>query len=200
MDEENTISILEKLQSFKPQSDTEIWERAVFLAVALGSLACDTLTGYVRFCLKDSDRESQFSLDDEIYQEVSKNLILVNIWLLYLESSQDNVQKPGWFLDFIFSAFTVADILVARPPVKEFFQLYPPELETEVLLQSLSMVICHRLKLGASRPEAALALGELIADSKRQRQELLSFALQQNLLTLDAWVAQMRPGSLPGQS
>ncbi len=57
------------------------------------------------------------------------------------------------------------------------------------------MNVCHKLALGSTRVDAALALGDIILEADVQRIELLKFSLCQSMLVLDAWVAEVKPGA-----
>lgn len=192
------IEGIDELEKFRPQSEQDAWERAVFFATASAALSSNILSSYIRYCLANESvgeaRESGFAMDDEAYSITTKEILTLSLWLVLCE--QCGPQIPDWFRSFVYLAFQVADQIGPTPTVKEVFASYSMEAGPVLATQNLSMIVCHRLGLGATRPEAALALADLILDCNGHRADLLKFALTQSIMALDAWVADMRPRAL----
>jgi hypothetical protein len=180
---------IEALDQFKPQSERDSLDRAIFFATATGALSANILTNYIRYCLAAHPDDQLFPTRERTFNRAAKEILTINIWLTLLESCGDVV--PEWYRTFTHSAFRAADELAKEPPVSDVFEFYPVEAGIIATLQTLSLNLCHKLDLGASRPEAVLALGDLIFESAIQRQGLLQFSLCQPLLTLDTWVADL---------
>ena len=191
MSELPEIDGIDELEKFRPQSDQDAWERAVFFATASAALSSNILSSYIRYCLANDPPESTFVLEDQTYTITTKEILTLNLWLVLCE--QCGPQVPDWFRDFIYLSFQVADEISSAPKVKEVFASYSMEAGPVMATQNLSMIVCHRLGLGATRPEAALALADLILDCSGHRLDLLKFALSQSIMALDAWVADMKP-------
>lgn len=179
------------IASLKPADDDQLWQRGVFLATAIASLSSNTLSSYIRYCLQATGDAESFQLDDLLYQTATKEILTLNLWLCLAEDYDSDM--PEWFNQFILSALTVADMLVSQPTNKQVLAMYPTEMGFQGMTQSLSLVLSHKLGLGSTRPEAALALGDLILECKERRQSLVLFALREAMMTLDVWVAEMKP-------
>jgi len=180
---------IEALEPFRPENDKDSLDRAIFFATATAALSANILTNYIRYCLAAQPDIRLFPTRERVFNRAAKEILTINIWLTLLESCGEVV--PEWFRVFSHGAFRAADELVKEPPVKDIFEFYPIDAGMIATLQTLSLNWCHKLDLGASRPEAVLALGDLIFDSAQQRQGLLQYSLCQPLITLDAWVADL---------
>jgi hypothetical protein len=132
---------------------------------------------------------SQFPTREKTFNQAAKEVLTINIWLTLLESCGDVV--PEWYRTFTHNAFRASDELAKEPSVADVFESYPVESGIIATLQTISLNLCHKLDLGATRPEAVLALGDLIFDSASQRLGLLEYSLCQPMLTLDTWVADL---------
>jgi hypothetical protein len=180
---------IEALDQFKPSSERDSLDRAIFFATATAALSANILTNYIRYCLAAQPDDALFPTREKVFNRAAKEILTINIWLTLLESCDEIV--PEWYREFTHSAFRASDELTTEPKVADIFEFYPIDAGIIATLQTLSLNLCHKLDLGASRPEAVLALGDLIFDSARQRQGLLQFSLCQPLLTLDTWVAEL---------
>jgi hypothetical protein len=185
----NNPPSIEALDQFKPQSERDSLDRAIFFATAMGALSANILTNYIRYCLAAHADEALFPTRERVFNRAAKEILTINIWLTLLESCGEVI--PEWYRNFTHSAFRAADELAKEPQVSDVFEFYPIDAGMIATLQTLSLNLCHKLDLGASRPEAVLALGDLIFDSAAQRQGLLQFSLCQPLITLDTWVADL---------
>jgi len=183
------IPTIEALDQFQPQDDRDSMERAIFFATATAALSANILTNYIRFCLVPMADENAFPTRERTFNRAAKEILTINIWLTLLESCGDVI--PEWYRTFIHNAFRASDELAKEPPVADIFEFYPIDAGMIATLQTLSLNLCHKLDLGATRPEAVLALGDLIFDSAERRQGLLKFSLCEPILTLDAWVADL---------
>ncbi len=196
-DEDIQPSLLDTLGSHKPVDDRDGWERAVFLATAMAALSSNILSSYIRYCL-DGGKEGSvvlpFEVADANYTQTTKEILTFNLWLVICEECGPEV--PPWFRDFIYTAFQVADQLSQEPSVKSIFEQYPLDHGPIAVSQALSMIVCHRLGLGATKAEAALALGDFILDCSARRQDLLKFSLTESIMALDAWIADMKPQAI----
>ena len=180
---------IDALDPFKPSDDRDNADRAIFFATATAALSANILTNYIRYCLSAQPDQSAFPTREKIFNAAAKEIMTINIWLTLLESCGEIV--PEWYRNFTHNAFRAADELAKEPAVADVFTNYPVEAGIIATLQTLSLNLCHKLDLGASRPEAVLALGDLIFDSAEQRQGLLQYSLCQPMLTLDTWVADL---------
>ncbi|MBU6453884.1 MAG: hypothetical protein KGS72_19045 [Cyanobacteria bacterium REEB67] len=180
---------IEALDHFQPNGDRDSLDRAIFFATATAALSANILTNYIRYCLATQPDDSSFPTREKTFNQAAKEILTINIWLTLLESCGEVV--PEWYRTFTHNAFRAADELAKEPAVSDVFETYPVEAGIIATLQTLSLNLCHKLDLGASRPEAVLALGDLIFDSAAQRIGLLEFSLRQPMLTLDTWVADL---------
>lgn len=185
---------IDELTKFRPQDDKDSWERAVFFATASAALSSNILSSYIRYCLANELTQKDFTMTDEVYGITTKEILTLNLWLVLCE--QCGPEVPEWFRSFIYLAFQVADQIGPEPKVKDVFASYSMESGPVLATQNLSMIVCHRLGLGSTRPDAALALADLILDCDKHRLDLLRFALGQSIMALDAWVADMKPQSI----
>ncbi|MBS1989072.1 MAG: hypothetical protein JSS83_01070 [Cyanobacteria bacterium SZAS LIN-3] len=181
--------IIESLEQFQPRDERDSLDRAIFFATATAALSANILTSYIKFCLVSFPDENVFPTRERTFNRAAKEILTINIWLTMLETCGDVI--PEWYRNFIHSAFRAADELAKEPPVADIFEFYPIDAGMIATLQTLSLNLCHKLDLGATRPEAVLALGDLMFDSADRRHGLLQFSLTQPLLTLDAWVADL---------
>jgi hypothetical protein len=180
---------IEALDPFQPSGERDSLDRAIFFATATAALSANILTNYIRYCLATQPDVSSFPTREKTFNQAAKEILTINIWLTLLESCGEVV--PEWYRTFTHNAFRAADELAKEPAVSDVFEAYPVEAGIIATLQTLSLNLCHKLDLGASRPEAVLALGDLIFDSAAQRIGLLEFSLRQPMLTLDTWVADL---------
>jgi hypothetical protein len=194
---QNTPNI-EALERFRPASDREALDRAIFFATATGALSANILTNYIHYCLAAMPEPSLFPTREKVFNRAAKEILTINIWLTLLESCGDIV--PEWYRQFIHTSFRAADELAKEPKVADIFEFYPIDAGIVAVLQTLSLTLCHRLDLGASRPEAVLALGDLISESASLRHGLLQYSLCQSLLTLDTWVADLSVEAFSGDT
>jgi len=194
LDDKILPTLLDTLESSKPVDDRDGWERAVFLATAMAALSSNILSSYIRYCLEGGKEGSvplPFEVADASYALTTKEILTFNLWLVICEEC--GAEVPPWFRDYIYTAFQVADQLSQEPTVKSIFEQYPMESGPIAVSQAMSMIVCHRLGLGATKAEAALALGDFILDCSGRRQDLLKFSLTESIMALDAWVADMKP-------
>lgn len=199
MDSDHNFSqnLVDQLESSKPRDEREGWERAVFLATAMAALSSNILSSYIRYCIDGAEEgsvQTPFQVADLDYTLTTKEILTLNLWMIICEECGPDV--PEWFRDYIYTAFQVADELCKEPAVKTVFEQYPMENGPIAVSQTLSMIVCHRLNLGATKPEAALALGDFILDCSNRRRDLLKFSLTESIMALDAWVADMKPQAI----
>ncbi len=180
---------IDALDQYRPANDRDSLNRAVFFATAMAALSANTLTSYIGFCLAAKPDAALFPTRERVFNRAAKEILTINIWLTLLESCGEVV--PDWFREFTHSAFRAADELAKEPKVADIFEFYPIDAGMIATLQTLSLNLCHKLDLGSSRPEAVLALADLIAESASLRHGLLQYSLCQTLDTLDAWVADL---------
>ena len=180
---------IEALDQFKPQSERDSLDRAIFFATATAALSANILTNYIRYCLAAHPDDALFPTREKVFNRAAKEILTINIWLTLLESCGEII--PEWYRNFTHSAFRAADELAKEPKVADIFEFYPIDAGMIATLQTLSLNLCHKLDLGDTRPEAVLALGDLIFESATQRQGLLQYSLCQPLITLDTWVADL---------
>lgn len=194
------ISLID-LEEFKPQTEEDSRERAIFYATAMAVLAGNILTSYINYCKSAVvfSPNGQFKpvetppISEELFKQIAKEVQTVSLWLAVCENSDDDI--PEWFKEFSYFSLRASDELIEAPLAKEVFELYPLDLGIIPTIQSLSMNVCHKLALGETRVDAALALGDIILEAARQRIELLKFSLSQSMLVLDTWVAEVKPGA-----
>lgn len=196
-DPELQHTLLSELELHKPTDERDGWERAVFLSTAMAALSSNILSSYIRYCLEGGEEGTvplPFEVADASYNLTTKEILTLNLWLIICE--QCGAEVPEWFRDYIYTTFQVADELCEEPSVKTIFEQYPMESGPIAVSQALSMIVCHRLGLGATKAEAALALGDFILDCNTRRQNLLKFSLTESIMALDAWVADMKPQAI----
>lgn len=177
------------LDFFEPKSSEEIIDRALFFATATGMHCTKQLREYVAHCDEfDSGEENHKSspalISKEEFAEAVKELMTVSIWMVTVER-QLKEDLPEWFKEFMAGSFNFADRLYPTPPAKDLLDKYHLIEENEILAQTISMNLCHKLRLGATAPDASLFLGQLLIDSQLSRQEILQFALTQTVDKLD---------------
>ncbi|HND08748.1 MAG TPA: hypothetical protein PKH78_15395 [Candidatus Obscuribacter sp.] len=192
---------LSDLEQFKPQDEQDSRERAIFYATATAVLAGNILTSYINYCKSAVvfSATGQFKpvetepITEEQFKRMAKEVQTISLWLTICENCGDEI--PDWFKEFSYNSLRASDELIDEPITRDIFQTYPLDLGLVPTVQTLSMNVCHKLALGSTRVDAALALGDIILEADVQRIELLKFSLCQSMLVLDAWVAEVKPGA-----
>lgn len=192
---------IQDLEKFKPVDERDSMERAIFFATAMAVLSGNILTTYISYCQSAVifDANGQFkqvqavAISEDNFKRAAKEVQTLSLWLTIGESC--GAEIPDWFREFTYQALRASDELIETPMTREIFETYPLEAGVVPTVQTLSLTLCHRLSLGQTRVDAALALGDMIFEADRQRIELLKFSLSQPLLVLDAWVAEVKPGA-----
>lgn len=172
----------------KPQSPKDEADRALFFATGLGFLCSKTLKNYVEHCEQGAPSGQKANLVPEEFNSAVKELLSISVWLTLFEHG-DGAQIE-WFKEFIIKTLAFADRLHPEPTSRSIMERY--EFGEGVLdtCQLASMNICHKLRLGATAPDAALFLGELMYRAAPDRDELLRFALTQTVDALDKRIQQ----------
>lgn len=190
-------NLLTELEPYQPSDERDGWERAVFLSTSMAALSSNILASYVRYCLDGAKANSvaePFAVVDADYTRTTKEILTLGLWLMICEECGPKV--PEWFQSYLYTAFQVADELCQEPTVTAIFETYPMDNGPIAVAQTLSMIVCHRLGLGATKAEAALALGDFILNCREKREDLLKFSLTESIMALDAWVADMKPQAI----
>jgi hypothetical protein len=167
----------------KPQTPRDEADRALFFATALGVHCSRTLKEYVEHCEQGVSGGYKSDLNSAEFNNSVKELLSISIWLTLFE--HDDGANVEWFKEFIIKSLNFADRLHPEPTSRSVMQSYDFGEGVMDTCQLASMNICHRLRLGATAPDAALHLGMLLMNAAPTRDELLRFSLTKTLDELD---------------
>lgn len=192
---------LDDLSQFQPADESDSRDRGIFYATAMAVLSGNILTSYINYCKSAVvfSANGQFrpvetpAISEDLFRHMAKEIQTISLWLTICENCGENI--PDWFKHFSYNSLRASDELIDVPLSRDIFAYYPLDMGLVPTVQSVSMNVCHKLSLGATRVDASLALGDIILDAAAQRIELLRFSLTQSMLVLDTWVAEVKPGA-----